>query len=206
MLVFKLSCKLAMCYAGGQTLEKKANCGKSACRNNYWGRIQNMDPRSTDHHCGPRPWTPSWTRSMDYPCGPPLLLYSFKQKNPQMKKISHPGTYLDNLSNNCCLLQGHEKCRMLQGDSNPWHLRCRCNALPTELWSQSVGSKLCFAYVVLLGPFWPGLSYATLLHVGLDSADRLAQAVEHRTQMDQNSGSSNNWGENAAFVMTFAND
>ena len=33
MLVFKLSCKLALCYAGGQTLEKKANCGKSACRN-----------------------------------------------------------------------------------------------------------------------------------------------------------------------------
>ena len=33
MLVFKLSCKLTICYAGGQTLEKKANCGKSACRN-----------------------------------------------------------------------------------------------------------------------------------------------------------------------------
>ena len=33
MLVFKLSRKLAMCYAGRQTLEKKANCGKSARRN-----------------------------------------------------------------------------------------------------------------------------------------------------------------------------
>ena len=30
-------------------------------------RIQNMD-----HLCGPSPWTSSWTRSMDYPRGPPL--------------------------------------------------------------------------------------------------------------------------------------
>ena len=33
MLVFKLSCKLAMGYARGQTLEKKANYGKSVRRN-----------------------------------------------------------------------------------------------------------------------------------------------------------------------------
>ena len=38
MLVFKLSCKLAMCYAGGgggggANIGKKANCGKSAHRN-----------------------------------------------------------------------------------------------------------------------------------------------------------------------------
>ena len=33
MVVFKLSCKYAMCYARGQTLDKKANCGKSARRN-----------------------------------------------------------------------------------------------------------------------------------------------------------------------------
>ena len=26
-----------------------------------FGRIQNMDPRSMDHPCGPGPWTPSWT-------------------------------------------------------------------------------------------------------------------------------------------------
>ena len=36
MLVFKLSCKLAMCYAGGggggANTGKKANCGKSARR------------------------------------------------------------------------------------------------------------------------------------------------------------------------------
>ena len=32
------------------------------------GRIQNMD-----HVCGPSPWTSSWTRSMDYPRGPPLI-------------------------------------------------------------------------------------------------------------------------------------
>ena len=25
------------------------------------GCIQNMDPRSMDHHCGPGPWTPLWT-------------------------------------------------------------------------------------------------------------------------------------------------
>ena len=31
MFVFKLSCKLAMCYAKEQ--KKKANCGKSARRN-----------------------------------------------------------------------------------------------------------------------------------------------------------------------------
>ena len=34
---------------------------------------QNMDPRSMDHLCGPSPWTSSWTRSMDYPRGPPLM-------------------------------------------------------------------------------------------------------------------------------------
>ena len=33
MFVFKLLCKLTMCYARGQTLKKKANCGKSARRN-----------------------------------------------------------------------------------------------------------------------------------------------------------------------------
>ena len=31
--------------------------------------IQNMD-----QPCGPGPWTPSRTRSMNYPCGPPLVL------------------------------------------------------------------------------------------------------------------------------------
>ena len=35
--------------------------------------------------------------------------------------------------------------------------------------------------------FWPGLSYATL--VGLDSADRLAQVVEHRTTVQEVAGS-----------------
>ena len=37
------------------------------------GRIQNMDPWYIDHLCGPRPWTSSWTWSMDYPLGPPLI-------------------------------------------------------------------------------------------------------------------------------------
>ena len=44
------------------------------------GTYTKHGPQFMDHHCGPGPWTPSWTRSMDYPCGPPLLLYSFKQK------------------------------------------------------------------------------------------------------------------------------
>ena len=35
--------------------------------------IQNMDPRSMDHLCGPSPWTSSWTQSMDYTSGPPLM-------------------------------------------------------------------------------------------------------------------------------------
>ena len=34
------------------------------------GRVKNMDPWSMNHHCGPGPWTSSWTRSMDYPCVP----------------------------------------------------------------------------------------------------------------------------------------
>ena len=43
-------------------------------------------------------------------------------------------------------------------------------------------------------PFWPGLSYATLVSLG--SADRLAQVVEHRTTVrrrsrDQNPGRTN---------------
>ena len=33
MLVSKLSCKLAICYAGGSSIGKKTNCGKSARRN-----------------------------------------------------------------------------------------------------------------------------------------------------------------------------
>ena len=37
------------------------------------GCIQNMDPQSMDHPCGPSPLTPSWTQAMDYPCGPPLI-------------------------------------------------------------------------------------------------------------------------------------
>ena len=36
--------------------------------------IQNMNPQSMNSPCGPRPWTLLWTRSMDYPCGPPLIL------------------------------------------------------------------------------------------------------------------------------------
>ena len=35
-----------------------------------YGLIQNMD-----HPCGLGPWTPSRSRSMDYPCGPPLVTY-----------------------------------------------------------------------------------------------------------------------------------
>ena len=53
-------------------------------------------------------------------------------------------------------------------------------------------------------PFWPGLSYATL--VSLDSADQLAQGgcgrlrevTESKHRPNQHSGSLNNWGENAA--------
>ena len=37
--------------------------------------IQNMDPRSMDHPCGPGPWTPSWTLvQLDYPCGQLIIL------------------------------------------------------------------------------------------------------------------------------------
>ena len=40
----------------------------------FWnGRIQNMDPRSMGHHCGPSPWTSFWTRSMDSLRGPLLI-------------------------------------------------------------------------------------------------------------------------------------
>ena len=35
------------------------------------GRVQNID---YPWPCGPSPWTPSWTQSMDYPCEPPYLL------------------------------------------------------------------------------------------------------------------------------------
>ena len=37
------------------------------------GRMQNMDLQPMNHSCGPTPWTPSWTKSMVYPCGPPLI-------------------------------------------------------------------------------------------------------------------------------------
>ena len=36
------------------------------------GRIK-CNPRSMDHLCVPSPWTPSWTRSMDYPRGLPSI-------------------------------------------------------------------------------------------------------------------------------------
>ena len=32
----------------------------------------------------------------------------------------------------------------LQWDSNPWPPRCRCAALPTELWSQTLGARSYF--------------------------------------------------------------
>ena len=50
------------------------------------GCIQNMDPRSSmDHTCGPSPWTPSWTQSMDFPCGPPLIRV-FEDESYQVSK------------------------------------------------------------------------------------------------------------------------
>ena len=35
--------------------------------------VWTWNPRSMNHLSGPSPWTPSWTRSMNYPCGPPLI-------------------------------------------------------------------------------------------------------------------------------------
>ena len=52
-------------------------------------------------------------------------------------------------------------------------------------------------------PLLPGMSYATL--VGLDSAQRLAQLVEHRTTVREVAGSKPRPDQNAAFVMTSAN-
>ena len=37
----------------------------------HWGTYAKHGPRS--HLCGPSPWTPFWTRSTDYPRGPPLV-------------------------------------------------------------------------------------------------------------------------------------
>ena len=36
----------------------------------------------------------------------------------------------------------------LQRDSNPWPPRCRCVALPTELWSHTLGARsICWAHI-----------------------------------------------------------
>ena len=45
---------------------------------------RDMDTQSMGHSCGPGPWTPSWTRSMDYPCGPPSNFCSTPIPSPSM--------------------------------------------------------------------------------------------------------------------------
>ena len=47
-----------------------------------------------------------------------------------------------NLSN--CEREAWKKFR-LQRDSNPWHLRYRCSALPTELWSHNCWEQVNFS-------------------------------------------------------------
>ena len=57
-----------------------------------------MNPRFMDHLSGPSSWIPSWTRYMDYPCGPPLILLTYKQKILQMKERSDLCIYMDKLT------------------------------------------------------------------------------------------------------------
>ena len=85
-------------------------------------------------------WTSSkhgpslWTRSMDCPCGPPLILQGYKQKNLSTKEGSGPRTYLENLSN--CLLETPENFRWLQRQSRTQSPRAFWQAVerPERLW------------------------------------------------------------------------
>ena len=48
--------------------------GDTCKREAKYGRIQNMDPRSMDHPCGPGPWTTSLDPIHGPLHGPPLIL------------------------------------------------------------------------------------------------------------------------------------
>ena len=51
----------------------------------WYRSIQNMGPRAMDHPCEPSPWTPLWTQSIDYTCGPPLIFVDeFYQRSRQI--------------------------------------------------------------------------------------------------------------------------
>ena len=76
-----------------------------------------------------------------------------------------------NLSN--CEREAWKKFR-LQRDSNPWPLRYRCSALPTELWSHNCWEQVNFSGRNIVGPNMPSRSIlvdATLL--GLTRCVRL---------------------------------
>ena len=54
--------------------------------------------------------------------------------------------------------RSQEKKSGLQGDSNPWPPRCRCVALPTELWSHTLGARSIY-WVHISREEWNDVNY-----------------------------------------------
>ena len=65
-----------------------------------------------------------------------------KYKFFQYWRYERSSRLIRNLSN--CEREAWKKFR-LQRDSNPWPLRCRCSALPTELWSHNCWEQVNFS-------------------------------------------------------------
>ena len=90
-----------------------------------------------------------------------------KVKNDHRSKFS----YLSNWKE-----QAWKKKSGLQRDSNPWPPRCRCVALPTELWSHTLGTRPIYLF-----HFTPHGRYELNKLTSLPMCGIIAQLVEQRT-------------------------
>ena len=70
-----------------------------------------------------------------------------------MKVKNDPRSEFSNLSN--WKEEAWKKKSGLQRDSNPWPPRYRCDALPTELWSHTLGARsFCWVHIFPWGVKW----------------------------------------------------
>ena len=77
--------------------------------------------------------------------------WSFKEPHCMKVKNDHRSEF-SNLSN---WKEEAWKKSGLQRDSNPWPLRYRCDALPTELWSHILGARsTCWVHIFPWGVKW----------------------------------------------------
>ena len=95
-----------------------------------------------------------------------------------------------------------EKKSRLPGDSNPWPLRYRCDALPTELWSHTLRARSIY-WVHISREKWNDVKYiwnnsyiwtAVVNWPLLTIESPVAQWLEHPTRSQRVVGSNPIWG------------